>query len=566
MSSKHPNLHAQSRGKIDFARQISEYMARVSDLRARQALVQDSGYFNQLYEEVSQGIEELRIAEEELRQRDGEIYNAYAAVVRERRRYKAVFELGPEAHLITDGDGVVLEANHRAVTLFNMPAVHLHGKPVAFFVCGSEQRKLFREWFRDVSRGRIEGITLALQRQDREPFAAELAATRVTGDTPDSGLLMWTIADVSYKLVNQRDAELAAVAEVTGDAIVVLSHAGAVIAQNPASHRLHGDLVGRSFREAITIESFAQHQRTIEALSAAAPVATIDSAHARSDGTPVDVSVTYSLVAEPAGSRPRFALVIRDISDKKQLESELRERALEREHADRKKTEFIGLLAHELRSPLNVIVTAMQALARTNDPLLRDRALDTSLRNARDMTRLIDELLDLSRISRDELAIEPRPVSIQDVVKRASELAGPAIEQRHHDLKLELPEQPVVICADFSRLSQAIANLLDNAAKYTPPGGKIGVSVHSDERWIKVRVQDNGIGIPPELIDRVFEQFVQDRSNRSASGGLGIGLALVRRIVELHGGSVTAESAGPGSGAEFTLALPMGAGERTTAE
>jgi signal transduction histidine kinase len=200
----------------------------------------------------------------------------------------------------------------------------------------------------------------------------------------------------------------------------------------------------------------------------------------------------------------------------------------------------------------------MQLLSLSDDPSRREQVAASCLRNARHMARLIDELLDLSRISRDELEIAPRPAAIDEIVARAVELSGPALEGRGHDLRTELPEKPVVLRADPTRMIQAISNLLDNAAKYTPPGGTITVSVQAGDGNVQISVQDNGAGIAPELIGRIFEPFVQASEHRSAGGGLGIGLALVRRIAELHGGGVRAESAGTGRGARFTISLPLG--------
>ncbi len=560
MTSKGTGISLVGGFGADFARQISDYATRVSDLRARRRMLgNEAGSFEALYEEVSQGIEELRIVEEELRHRDSEIYQAYAAVVRERRRYRDLFDLGPDAHLITDDQGVVYEANVRAQELLGHGAEHLRGIPLVSFICGSDQRRHFRDWCSEASfRRTTETASFTLQSSRREPFAAELRATRVAGETSNASLLLWTIVDVSQKLAARRDAELAAVVRVSGDAILVLSMDGVVVAQNPASQRLHGDIVGSPIRDAISADREPEHHRTLAGLSARAPVATVDSVHLRAGGEPLDVSVTYSLIEEPAGSEPRVALVIRDISAQKQLETQLRELATEREQSDRRKTEFIGLLAHELRNPLNVMVAAMKAQSTTSDAARREQIASTCLRNARHMARLIDELLDLSRISRDELEIAPRSAAINDIVARAVELAGPTFEGRRHDLQIELPEKALVIWVDPTRLIQAISNLLDNAAKYTPPGGTISVSVAAGDREVQISVRDNGPGIAPELIGRIFEPFMQAAEHRSAGGGLGIGLALVRRIAELHGGSVSAESAGTGLGARFTITLPVG--------
>jgi PAS domain S-box-containing protein len=560
MSTKWAHFSTGSGIAMSLARQINEYVARVGDLRARQNMLrEDPAFFGALYEEVSQGIEELRIAEEELRHRDSEIYQAYAAVVQERRRYKDLFDHGLDAHLITDRQGVVVEANVRAQELLGGSAEFLRGKPIITFLSGGAQRRSFRTWFAEVSNGTAETGSVALLSRHREAFAAELRVTRVTGETPGASQLLWTLVDVSEKLAARRDAELAAVVRVSGDAILIVSSEGAVAAQNPASQRLYGDLVGLPVRDMVLPARQHEHQRTISALCTASPVASVDSVHRRDGGAPIEVSVTYSLIDEPAGSPLRVAMVIRDISARKQLESELTQRAVEREQSDRKKTEFISVLAHELRNPLNVIASAMQALASNGDPASGERLSAICLRNTRHMTRLIDELLDLSRISRDDLPIAPRLAKINEIVGRAIELVRPTFEGRKHNLEIELPEQALMIRADPTRLIQAISNLLDNAAKYTPPGGRVRVSVIADDRGVHIRVQDDGAGIAPELIGHVFEPFVQGSTNRSGGGGLGIGLALVRRIAELHGGTVNVESAGVGLGARFTISLPPAA-------
>jgi PAS domain S-box-containing protein len=339
MSSKWTEPRSITGVSADLARQIGDYVARVSELRARQRMVgSEAGFFDALYEEVSQGIEELRIVEEELRHRDREIYQAYAAVVRERRRYKGLFDLGPDAHLITDDSGVVLEVNVRTETLLGLSAAQLRAKPVISLVSGKEQRRLFSEWLSRAAFARTsETLSLVLQSSHREPFAAELRVARIVGDAPDASVLLWTIVDVSQKLAARRDAELAAVVRVGGDAIVILSMDGVVAAQNPASQRLHGNILGRPMQDAILSDREQEHLRTIAGLSGEAPVATIDSVHLRAGGEALDVSVTYSLIDQPAGSPPRVALGIRDISAKKQLESRLRDLAAEREQSDRGK-------------------------------------------------------------------------------------------------------------------------------------------------------------------------------------------------------------------------------------
>jgi signal transduction histidine kinase/CheY-like chemotaxis protein len=229
--------------------------------------------------------------------------------------------------------------------------------------------------------------------------------------------------------------------------------------------------------------------------------------------------------------------------------------------ANRAKDEFLAMLSHELRNPLGPIQVAMQVISSGHaDASTVRRARETVDRQVKQMARLLDDLLDVSRITRGVVALQKEPVNLTTAVANALETARPAIEACEHGLTVSLPEESVVIEADPIRLEQIIVNLVNNAAKYTPPKGRILVSVSRDHDDVVLRVRDNGIGISEELLPRVFDLFKQgDRSLVRSGGGLGIGLTIVQNLVALHGGSVTAHSDGLGSGSEFIVRLPIGA-------
>jgi signal transduction histidine kinase len=240
-------------------------------------------------------------------------------------------------------------------------------------------------------------------------------------------------------------------------------------------------------------------------------------------------------------------------------------RARRRQYAmrevDQRKDEFLAMLGHELRNPLAPIRAASDLL-RIPD-LERDRIRQTSeiiSRQVRHMTGLIDDLLDLSRVSRGLVTLEASLLDARQIVNNAVEQVRPLIDARRHAVTIQMPSAPAFVHGDQKRLVQILANVLNNAAKYTPEGGEIVVALDVDDDTISYTVSDNGIGIAPHMLDQVFDLFAQaERSSDRAQGGLGIGLALVRNLVALHGGRIAAASAGLGQGSRFTITLPRAA-------
>ena len=244
-----------------------------------------------------------------------------------------------------------------------------------------------------------------------------------------------------------------------------------------------------------------------------------------------------------------------DVTARHRMEDELRVHARRLADADRRKDEFLAMLGHELRNPLTPLSTALHLLRR--DVPDRERFLDMAERQIAQLVRLVDDLLDVARITQGKITLRREPIALADAVTRAVETARPLIESRGHALTISLPPSPLRIEADGARIAQVLGNLLGNAAKFTPPGGSIWLTAERVADELVLRVRDTGAGLPAVLIPQIFDLFVQgDGSPESARGGLGIGLTIVRRLVELHGGRVEARSAGPGQGSEFVLYLP----------
>jgi signal transduction histidine kinase len=254
----------------------------------------------------------------------------------------------------------------------------------------------------------------------------------------------------------------------------------------------------------------------------------------------------------------RVAILFTDVSARQRAERE-RERLVERlRETDRKKDDFIALLAHELRNPLAPIRNGLQVIRLSDDREVRRGAQGMMERQLAHMVRMIDDLLDVSRINRHKMELRRSRLTLAEAVSSALETAGPAVEEGGHELSVTLPGTPVYLDADLTRLAQVFANLLTNAAKYTPPGGRIWLTAERQGAAVTVSVRDNGTGIPAGSLRAIFDMFSQvDRPIERSTGGLGIGLALVKGLVEMHGGTVTAESEGEGKGSTFTVTLPV---------
>lgn len=271
------------------------------------------------------------------------------------------------------------------------------------------------------------------------------------------------------------------------------------------------------------------------------------------DGRIKWVSQRHHVLNSLMDRRARAAIVALDVT--------------ERKNADRRKDEFLATLAHELRNPLAPIRTGLQALARPGGEGAAGMGIRAIMeRQLSQMVRLIDDLLDVSRISSGKVVLQRTRVDLRTIAELAIEASQPFIAAGHHEFKADLPIGAVWVDGDASRLSQVIINLLNNAAKYTAEGGKISLALSSDETNASVRVQDNGVGIPPEMLNEVFDMFTQvNKTLDRSQGGLGIGLSLVRRLTELHGGKVTADSKGLGHGSSFTVRLPLMAAAQSLA-
>ncbi len=392
-----------------------------------------------------------------------------------------------------------------------------------------------------------------------------------------------------FQLV-ESEARLASIVRSALDAVLTVDEQHRIHVFNPAAEQMFALPVAEAAGQPVErlLPAWADREWGDRPRPSAAPGERIErweTEGVRADGSrfPVEVSVSWV----EANRRRFWTCVARDISERKRAQEErerlIREQAARREaedarqriqavakensrlyeelrRIDRLKDEFLAMLAHELRNPLAPIRNALHLLRlepRGLPPPVSDN-LGIIERQVGHLVRLVDDLLDVSRISEGKIQLQKEPTDLAAVVTRALESSGPLIAARRHSSTVKLPQEPLPVTGDPVRLVQVLSNLLNNAAKYTPEGGRIDLLVEREGETAVLRVRDNGMGIPREMLPRLFNPFEQsERTLDRAEGGLGIGLTLVKRLTEMHGGTVEARSEGPGKGSEFVVRLPL---------
>jgi PAS domain S-box-containing protein len=366
---------------------------------------------------------------------------------------------------------------------------------------------------------------------------------------------------------SKRQQELQTTLTSIGDGVVVTDAKERVILLNPVAETLTGwsnvEANGRSLHEVFRIvnestrtpvenpaDKVVRDGRIVGLANHTILIA--------KDGTERAISDSAAPIRGPDGDIEGIILVFRDVSEKRKAERALEASEHALREADKRKDEFLAMLAHELRNPLAPIRNALQIL-RLSASAPEHAPLHAMLdRQVNHMVRLVDDLLEVSRITSGRIELRTEPMSLADVIQSAVETSKPALDAAGQRLAVQLPPEPVTLSADATRLAQVFANLLNNASKYTPSDGTIEVTARREDGQAIVAVRDTGVGIPPEMLHKVFDLFTQvDGSLGRSKGGLGIGLTLVKRLVEMHGGTVEARSDGPGKGSEFVVRLPV---------
>jgi PAS domain S-box-containing protein len=362
-------------------------------------------------------------------------------------------------------------------------------------------------------------------------------------------------------------AHLAALVMHASDAIISKTLDGIVVSWNPAAEHMFGysaaEIVGQSIVTIIPPERLHEEDEILGRLRRGDVIDHFETERVRKDGQRIPISLTISPIRRADGAIIGASKIARDISEKKRIEQErdlllLREQEAraEAEAANRAKDDFLAVLSHELRTPLSTIVTGARVLRNiTRHDETANRTREAIERQASHLSAMLEDLLDFKRIVSRTIVLDPRPCDLGEVVRECITTLKETGRFKDHALAVDL--KPVQVNADVVRLNQVLVNLIGNALKYTPPGGSIHVSVKDEGTDAVVRVEDTGIGINADALSRIFDLFVQgDTLTGRVRSGLGVGLAVVRHLVELHGGMVQASSGGRGKGSTFTVRLP----------
>jgi PAS domain S-box-containing protein len=363
---------------------------------------------------------------------------------------------------------------------------------------------------------------------------------------------------------------LAAIINSAEDAIISKSLEGIITSWNRGAESLFGyeayEVIGKSIEILIPLDHINEEPGIIARLKRGEQIDHFETIRVRKDGSLVNISLTVSPIKDASGKVIGASKIARDITDRKIYEKHLHEALRQArdaqnraEEASRLKDEFLATISHELRTPLNAILGWLSLLVEGNlDEVTAQKALSTIWRNAKSQAQLIEDLLDVSRIANGQLRLSITPFSATSLIMTAVESIKPLAQDKRIRLQMIVDSSADTIVGDAERLKQVIWNLLSNAIKFTPPNGNVCIELGRTDNHVKITVKDDGIGIQPEFLPRVFDHFSQaDGSTTRSYGGLGVGLAIVKSIVEMHNGSIEVESNGINQGTTFTVFLPF---------
>ncbi|WP_084182817.1 PAS domain S-box protein [Nevskia soli] len=474
-----------------------------------------------------------------------------------RGRLTAIIRSSDDAIISKSLDGIITSWNNGAERLFGYTAEEAVGRPVTMLIpedrIDEEPEVLAR-----IRRGEtIDHYETIRRRKDGSMINISLTVSPMTNT---QGQIVGA-SKIARDISERKDADharnmLAAIVQSSDDAIISKDLKGIITSWNRGAQRLFGytalEAVGRSITMLIPPERIKEEPHVLSRIVRGESIEHFETVRRHKSGALLDISLTVSPIINAQGKIIGASKIARDISERKRAEKALAD-------ADRRKDEFLATLAHELRNPLAPLRTSLEYLRQSGlSAAPPAQVIEIMGRQVDHMVRLIDDLLEISRISRGIIELKQETLCLSDAVNDAIEISRPMIEPRGHRLEISLAPDALQVHGDRVRLAQVFANLLNNAAKFTPPGGTIRLSLERQEGMAVARVSDTGNGIPQDKLEDIFEMFTQVRgSGQAASGGLGVGLSLVRRLLQMHSGTVQAHSAGPGLGSEFTVRLPL---------
>jgi len=509
-------------------------------------------------EELVASNEELQSTNEELHSVNEELYSVNAEY---QQKIAELKELNADIQHLLEGTNVgtlfldrdlrIRRFTPRIASVFHIVPQDL-GRQIGDFSHNIERRTLIE----DLERCRRDGATLEVEVRDRDgtPYFLRILPYR-SGTAPDAGVVL-TLTDISaLDRARSTLAQLSAIVESCDDAIVGKALDGTITSWNRGAERLYGytaeEAIGRNVRMLME-GSDDELDRYLEMIRRDEKVEHVQRVRQRKDGSQVEVSLTISPIWGRDGVLAGVSSIARDVTPLVVAQREL-------ELAARRREQFLAMLSHELRNPLAAVLSAANVMEEARlEPATVARCHGVIGRQANHMARLLDDLLDVSRIAHGKFELRKQDLDLREPIEAAVESASPLLEERGLALTVALPDEPVHVRGDASRLQQVVANLLSNAATYSPPGRSAELRLEREDGRARLEVVDRGIGLAPEMLGQIFELFMQvsPRGDRPR-GGLGVGLSLARSVVDLHGGTIEALSEGLGHGSRFVVRLPL---------
>jgi len=471
----------------------------------------------------------------------------------------AIIDSADDAIISKDLNGIIQSWNKGAVRIFGYSADEAVGKPVALLI-PPERLPEEAEILARIRRGeRVEHFETVRMAKDGRRIPISLTISPIK----DRRGTIVGASKIARDITEHRDMErtkahFAAIVESADDAIVSKTTDGIIESWNKGAERIFGytpeEIIGRSILTLIPPELQNEEAEILAKIRRSERIEHYETTRVTKDGRRIPVSLSVSPIKDAKGNVIGASKIARDISERVAAQTALRE-------AERRKDEFLAMLAHELRNPLTPIRTGIDLIQKNlGDPKRREWALQVVDRQLVQLSRIIDDLLELALIANGQMTLKKAAVSLRLLVTNAVDAVRRQISAKNHNLWVDLPTENVTLHVDPARMLQVLSNLLSNATKYSEPGATISVHARTANGALMLSVKDSGRGIDPALMPRIFDPFVQgNRDYARSEGGLGIGLSIVRRIVEMHGGTVTARSNGANTGSEFTITLPLSA-------
>jgi PAS domain S-box-containing protein len=504
-------------------------------------------------------------AEQELIQAKEDLEHNTAELAESLSIVRATLESTTDGILVTDYSGRVRDSNRTFAEMWKVPREILDEgdaeRLASFLLTQAEDTEAYGAGLRVIERSTESDSFDVIRLRDGRVLERFSRALIVEGVRAGR---VWSFRDVTeQRRAEEEHAHLAAIVASSNDAIIAMTLEGVITSWNAAAERIFGytaaEAVGRHLALIVPPDRVDEEQRLLSQLAEGKRIDNFETVRVRKDQHRIRVSLTVSPVRDASGRLIGASKISRDVTEREQMLARERAARARSEEAGRLKDEFLATISHELRTPLNAILGWAHVLRRTERSDPRERhAVEVIERNARAQARVIDDLLDVSRIITGKMRLDVQPLMPATAIEAALESLQPMAETKGVRVHSVLDSHAGPVSGDLARLQQVVWNLVSNGIKFTPRGGRVEVRLERVDSSVEIVVSDTGEGITPDFLPHVFDRFRQsDATIARRTSGLGLGLAIVRQLVELHAGNVSAESTGKGHGSTFTVRLPL---------